>query len=398
MPRPIHRLNDKRCKHAKPGKLADGDGLFLRTLGSGSSRWVFQYTRDGRTREMGLGGYPGVTLAKARAEAERNRKHLAAGRDPIEAKTQQRTRKKSQRTFASAAAAYIRAHRRGWANRKHAHQWVSTMKTYARPVIGETEVAAIQVADVLRILQPLWTSKTETAKRVQGRLENIIDFAAAMGWRTGDNPARWRGHLDKLLPSPSKVRKVRHHPALPYAELPAFWSQLAAHDGTAADALRFTILTACRTGEVLGARWDEIDGDVWTIPAERMKAGLAHRVPLSSAALGILESVDRVGDYVFAGRFHDRPISNMTMLKLLQRHMGRGDLTVHGFRSTFRDWAEETTGFPARVCEAALAHTIGDKTVAAYQRGDLFEKRRMLMDLWSSFCISGKALIVAKIA
>ncbi len=333
---------------------------------------------------MGLGGYPAVSLSKARSEAEKGRKHLAAGRDPIEAK--KRPHRRTKATFTSAAAEFIRAKRYGWSNCKHTHQWVSTLKQFARPIIGDREVDTIEVDDVLRVLKPIWLKTPETAKRVQGRLENIFDFAIVRGYRKSDNPARGRGHLDKVLLPRAKVRAIRHHPALAYADMPAFWSELESLGGVSVTALRFTILTACRTSEVLNATWDEIDGKVWTIPAERMKARHEHRVPLSKAASAVLRSVPRIEPYIFAGRFHNRPISNMTMLKVLQQHMGRSDLTVHGFRSSFRDWAEETTGFPARVCEAALAHTVGDKNVAAYQRGDLFEKRIKLMGAWAAHC------------
>ena len=392
MPRPIHRLSDKHCKHAKPGKLSDGGGLLLRTTAQGSSRWVFQYARDGKTREMGLGGYPAVSLAKARSVAEKQRKVLAAGKDPFRERDLAKMRLKKERTFTSVAAEYIRAQRHGWKNRKHARQWCSTLKRYARPVIGELAVKNIRQTDVLAVLKPIWLEKPETAKRVQGRIENILDYATVTGYRSGDNPARWRGYLDKVLLPRSKVRPVRHHPALPYSDIPAFWSELAQQTRPGAPMLRFLILTAMRTSEVSGARWDEIDGDVWSVPAERMKKRRPHRVPLSRAALDAIQAQSRMtgNPHIFAGRKPGKHLSNGTMDKLLQEHMGYTQVTVHGFRSTFRDWAEETTGFPARICEAALAHVVGDKTVAAYQRGDLFEKRRNLMDEWSLYCISGK--------
>jgi len=274
-------------------------------------------------------------------------------------------------------------------NAKHRQQWKSTLNTYCSPVFGKVSVQAIDVALVTKVLEPIWATKPETASRLRGRIEAILDWAKVRSLRTGENPARWRGHLDHLLPAPNKVRKVKHHAALPYEQVGALMIQLRECDGIAARALEFAILTAARTNEVIGTRWDEIDfaAKVWTVPESRMKAYREHRVPLSDAALAILQAMRslRQNEYVFAG---DRRsvLSNMALLMTLRR-MGRGDVTAHGFRSTFRTWAAERTGFPREVVEAALAHAIGNKVEAAYQRGDMFEKRRRLMHAWGQFCV-----------
>lgn len=350
----------------------------------------------GRSRQMGLGGYPEVPLSEARELAAQYRRVLKAGVDPIEHREAEAKRKALEAAkainFAPCAGRYIRSHRHGWKNRKHARQWVSTMRSYARPHIGDMPVADIGTEDVLRILQPIWQTKTETAKRVQGRIENILDWATARQYRTGANPARWRRHLNKILPRPSRVKRVTHHPAMPYTDLPEFVAELRAHDGIGARALEFTILTACRTGELIGAKWDEIDGAVWTIPPERMKAKRLHRVPLTEAAMALLERLPRVYEHLLPGSRYGRPISNMSMLQVMRR-MGfgvngeRGDFVVHGFRSSFRDWAAEQTSFPREVAEAALAHVNPNKVEASYQRGDLFEKRRTLMAAWAQFLL-----------
>lgn len=296
-------------------------------------------------------------------------------------------------TFKDAAERYIAAHRAGWRNAKHAAQWGATLKAYAEPIIGESSVQTIDVGLVLKLLEPIWSKKPETASRVRGRIESILDWATARGLRRGENPARWRGHLDKLLPARGKVCKVRHHAALPYAELPGFLAQLRERESVAARALEFAILTAARTGETIGTTWGEISWTdrVWTIPGARMKAGKEHRVPLCDRALAILEEMQRlqpVSDadaYVFPGSKRGQPLSNMAALMLLRR-MKRDDLTVHGFRSSFRDWAAERTNFPSEAAEMALAHAVGDKVEAAYRRGDMFEKRRRLMDAWAGYC------------
>lgn len=395
------KLTARQCETLAAGKHADGRGLWLHVSATGGRKWVLRYTVNGKRREMGLGrfGKHDVTLAEARERAAAAREQVEAGRDPIAAKAAPKA--PTTPTFTSAAAAFIRAHRRGWANRKHVRQWVSTMRTYAGPVIGHTPVDSITTDQVLSILTPMWSTKPETAKRVQGRMERIIDHAAARGWRSGDNPARWRGHLQALLAAPAKVKRTanggtdRHHPALPFEEVPTSMVDLRKLDSTSAMALEFLILTAARTGEVLGAQWTEIDleGRTWTVPAARMKAKREHRVPLSEAAIAVLQRVPRINGnpYIFPGARAGRPLSNMALLQCM-RGLGygvggeRGDAVPHGFRSSFRDWAEETTGHPHSVVEMALAHTISSKVEAAYRRGNLFAKRRALMDDWADWC------------
>ncbi|RIA45411.1 tyrosine-type recombinase/integrase [Dichotomicrobium thermohalophilum] len=392
----VHKLTARKAAAAKPGIYHDGGGLRLVVATSGARKWVFRYTINGRRRDMGLGRFPDVELAEARQVATRARRQVKAGIDPIVARDAE---KRAVPTFTSLAAEYIRAHRRSWRNPKHARQWVATLKTYARHKIGARSVDALGTDDILAVLRPIWLSKTETAKRLQGRIENVLDYGAAHGYRDAMNPARWRGHLDKLLPNPSRVKQTAHHPAMPYSDLPAFYRELEATPGLAYAALRFLILTACRTSEVLGARWDEVDleSGVWTVPAERMKAVAGarreHRVPLSAPALALLESLPRVGNspFVFPGARPGRPLSNMALLQAMRR-MGygkdgpRGHYVPHGFRSAFRDWAGEVSSFPRDVCEMALAHTIDNKVEAAYRRGDLFEKRRKLMEAWAAHC------------
>jgi len=292
-------------------------------------------------------------------------------------------------TFDKCAAAYIEAHKASWKKGKHAEQWRGSLRNYASPVFGSSPVQAIDLGLVMKALEPVWRTKSETASRVRGRIEAVLDWATVRGYRKGENPARWRGHLDKLLPARSKIQKVEHHPALPYHEIAEFTAVLRGQEGIGARALEFLILTAARTGEIIGARWDEVDFEekIWVVPAARMKAGREHRVPLTGTALAILKQMNgiREGDFVFPGGKKTRPLSNMAMLAVLKR-MGRSDLTAHGFRSTFRDWAAERTNFPREVVEMALAHTIESKVEAAYRRGDLFQKRRQLMEAWARFC------------
>jgi integrase len=396
MARNIHRLSPAAVKHAKPGMHCDGGGLYLQAvLGAGGvtrKSWLFRFAENGRERQMGLGSLDNVSLAQARDKAAECRRLRQEGIDPIEARDAQRAAAAAENaktmTFDQCAAGFIAAHRAGWRNTKHASQWQNTLTTYVSPVFRNLAVRAIDVGLVIKALEPIWSTKPETASRVRGRIEAVLDWAAARGFRDGDNPARWKGRLDKLLPRPSKVRAVEHHAALPYDEISSFMVELREREGVAARAFEFAILTAARTGEVLGAQWSEIDSGakVWTVPAGRMKSGREHRVPLSGAAVAVLKRMAkaREGDHVFPG---DRraTLSNMAFLMLLRR-MGRGDLTAHGFRSTFRDWAAERTNFPNEVVEMALAHAISDKTEAAYRRGDLFEKRRKLMDAWAAYC------------
>ena len=393
MGRPTNRLSRKAVEARKrPGYSCDGGGLYLQTSASRSKSWIFRYARNRKTREMGLGSLDTVSLAQARQKAAEARKLLADGLDPIEARTAQRIAEDADRakaiTFAKCCEQYIAAHRAGWKNAKHAAQWTATLDTYANPVFGMLPVAKVETAHVLRALEAIWTEKHETANRLRSRIERVLDWAATRGYRQGDNPARWRGHLQNLLPRIEKRRRVRHHPALPYGQIGKFMATLRTQSGTAARALEFAILTAARTSEAINAAPDEFDlkAALWTIPPRRMKAGREHRVPLSARAVAIIrEQIEQGHVHVFAGMRESSPLSNMAMLQLLKR-MGRDDLTVHGFRASFRDWCAEATGYPREVCELALAHTIGDRVEAAYRRGDLFEKRRKLMNEWARFC------------
>ena len=389
----IGKLTSLSVRQARRrGLYGDGGGLFLQVSESGAKSWVFRFKKADRLRVMGLGPAHTITLAEARDRARECRKLRLDGIDPIEARRAERAQAKLDAakavTFAECADAYITAHKAGWRNPKHAAQWPATLATYVNPTFGELPVQAIDTALVTRVMEPIWTKKPETASRVRGRIESILDWATARGYRQGENPARWRGHLENLLPRRSKVRRVEHHAALPYSELSAFMLALRQQEGVAARALEFTILTAARTGEVIGARWEEINiaERLWSVPAERMKAGREHRVPLCGKALEIVEEMRAIGgNFIFPGGKRGKPLSNMAMTMLLRR-MGHGDQTVHGFRSTFRDWAAERTNFPAEVAEMALAHAVSDKVEAAYRRGDLFEKRRALAEAWAKFC------------
>jgi integrase len=343
---------------------------------------------------MGLGPFPDVSLADAREAAREARAVVRKGLDPIE---QRRKAKDKQHrairspTFRQAADRYIASHEASWRNEKHRWQWGQTLDL-ACEAIGNTPITGIATADVLRVLEPIWRTKTETAARLRGRIESVLDFATAHGGRTGENPARWRGHLANLLPPPGKLAKVEHHAALPWQQIGHFMAELRDHEGIAARALEFTILTAARTGETIGSTKLEIDlkNGIWTLPPTRMKAGLEHRVPLSTAALTVLDTVAPLWDvssegWLFPGTDLSKPLSNMAMIMLLRR-MGHGDITVHGFRSTFRDWAAEATNHPREIAEKALAHVVGDETERSYQRGDLVAKRRRLMEDWAAFC------------
>lgn len=377
------------------GYYGDGDGLWLQITATGARSWVYRYRAAGRQREMGLGSAKVVTLARAREKALDAARARSDGFDPIEQRRLDRqtaeVARAKQVTFEQAGEAYISTRSDGWKSDKHRGQWSATLRTYAYPLIGMVPVATVNTTHILRVLEPIWSTKPETASRVRGRLEVILDAARVRGQREGENPARWRGHLDKLLTAKSKVRAVAHHTALPFSEIAEFMVRLKAAPGCASEALEFAILTATRTSEVLGARWAEIDfvRGIWIIPAERMKAGRELRVPLSNPAQALLRArapkKAAPEAWCFPGASTGRPLSNMAMLKTLER-LGRSDLTVHGFRSTFRDWAAETTSYPGEVVEMALAHSVKSKVEAAYRRGDLMEKRRSLMDDWARYC------------
>jgi integrase len=386
-----HKLTAKQVAAiTTKGRYGDGGGLWLQVSDTGKS-WLFRYMLLGHARAMGLGPVDLVSLAEGREEAQRCRKLLLKRIDPLDERRRQEIemvnarRQKQRITFRECAESYLACNGK-WRNAKHAAQWSSTLKTYAYPTLGDMPVAEVDTAAVLRVLEPIWRTKTETASRVRGRIERVLAWAQVKGHRSGDNPARWTGHLREALPSRSEIQPVNHHGALPYAELPAFMVALGQQIGVAARCLEFTILTAARTGEAIGARWSEIDlkARTWTVPAQRMKANKQHVVPLSDAALALLAALPRSSDLLFEGARAGRPISNMAMAMVLRR-MGHAAITVHGFRSTFRDWAAEQTNHPNHVVEMALAHTIGDKVEAAYRRGELLTKRRKLMTDWACY-------------
>jgi len=405
MGRKAEGLTAAKVKAATPGRYGDGNGLYLFVRSAEARFWVFRYTRAGRMREMGLGragaDEAAVKLADARDEAARLHKLVKAGIDPLDQREVEAAQKAAEAqqaairaiSFRTVSERYLGAHEKSWRNPKHRMQWRNTLDTYAHPYFGDLPVGDVSTEHVLAALEPIWRAKPETATRVRGRIESVLDYATAREWRSGENPARWRGHLANLLPARSKVAAVEHHAALPWTEIGDFLPVLRVQTGVAAKALEFAILTAARSGEVLGARWGEIDlaTKVWTVPAARMKAHREHRVPLSETALAVLtemaklRTADTAEAFVFPGAQPNRPLSIMAMTMTLRR-MKRGDLTVHGFRSTFRDWVGEATGTPREVAEAALAHAIADKTEAAYARGDLFTKRVRLMDQWAKFC------------
>jgi integrase len=416
MARTVGRLTALKVERTnEPGMYADGAGLYLQVTSSAAKSWIYRYSLRNKAREMGLGSFPAIGLAEARTKAADCRRLCQEGIDPIEARkaTRQQLALEAAKalTFKTAVASYIRSHGAAWRNSKHAAQWKNTLATYAEPVLGAVSVQAIDTGLVMKVLDPIWRTKTETATRVRQRIEAVLDWAKAAGLRTGDNPARWRGHLSNLLPIPSKIRKVRHYAALPYDQLPDFMVALRQREGNAALALEFTILTAARTGDIIGNDRDDkppmrrphvnFKERVWTIPST--KTDTEHRVPLSAAAVAVLAKRGEgdSDDLMFPGMAGEA-LSNMSMAAVIERmnddrtarglsryvdpKQGNRDVTVHGFRSTFRDWAAERTNFPNEVVEMALAHAVGDKVEAAYRRGDLFEKRRRLMAEWATFC------------
>jgi integrase len=412
MPGPIHKLTDTKIEaelkkarvaaakgKGKPILLGDGGGLTLQISRTGTASWLHRYMRHGKPVGLGLGPYPAVSLKAARKKAQDARQLLAEGKDPLTEKRAHQAEEKlattSKTTFDSCAATYIADHKAEWKSAKHAQQWTNTLAMYASPIIGDREIGTVTTADLLRILKPIWLTKNETASRLRGRIEAVLDWATAHGMRTGENPARFRGHLEHLLArSTPEQRAEKHHLAMPHVKIPAFVSELTKQEGMSRWALEFLLLTACRTSEVLGAQWQEIssDGALWVIPKERMKAGKEHRVPLVPRAQEILQKVQRfkrdTGIYIFPSGTEDKPLSNMALSMLLRR-MGITDATVHGFRSTFRDWVGEKTTHDHRTAEAALAHRLPDKVAAAYARSDLYEKRLSMMKDWASYCTSG---------
>ena len=390
MARKVKRLSARFVDTvAKEGRYADGDGLYLIVSPTGSKRWQFLFRWQGKLKEMGLGSQSGLSLSEVRERAAEARSILASGRNPIDVRRLARHSERGAKTFGQEAEELILSLSQGFRAEKHGKLWKATLRTYAAP-IWDKPAADIETADILAILRPIWNAKSETAARVRGRIERVLDAAAAHGRRSGDNPARWRGHLDKLLSA--RPKRVKHHPALPYPEIPAFISELREREGMAALALEFSILTAARTSESLGARWNEIDraNKLWVVPAERMKSERIHRVPLTDRAMAILACAEQMSSdprpdgLIFAGYRRGRSLSIMAMAMLLRR-MGRDNITVHGFRSSFRDWAGDETHFPREVAEAALAHVIGDEAEQAYRRGDALAKRRALMQAWADY-------------
>jgi integrase len=393
--RSIYKLSTvKIATEKKPGYYADGGNLYLRVAPGGTKGWIFRFARAGKTRDAGLGPFPAVSLALARKQAEGYRQLVAAGVDPIaqrsEALKAARIQSARATTFEQCAKAFIESHEAGWKNDKHKQQWRSSLANHVFAVLGPLPVEAIDTGLVMKALGPMWTRTPETASRVRGRIESILDWAKARGYRDGENPARWRGHLDNLLPAKTKVRSVVHHAALPFRDIGAMMAKLRDETSIQARALELLILTATRTGETLGATWEEFDAAerLWVIPARRMKKGRReHRVPLSPRVVAILKEMAEIrqADLVFPGLKQGRPLSLFTLRGALQR-VGYGHVTLHGFRSSFRDWAAEMTNFPRDAAELALAHAVGNKVEAAYRRGDLLEKRRMLMEEWAAHC------------
>jgi integrase len=380
MARGIERLSDRAIRSAKDrGMIADGRGLWLRIGPTGSKSWIFRYADQGRRHELGLGPYPVVSLAMARDRAMQLRRQRIDGTDPLQARRAAALECVAQLTFKEATERYLTAHAPGWRGTKNLAQWEHSLGAYAYPILAGAPVASIDVGLVLRVLEPIWTVKPETASRVRGRIEAILDWATARGLRRGENPARWRGHLENLLAPRKKVARVEHHAALPYSEIAGFTAELRQREGAAAQALEFAILTAGRRAEVLGMTWAEVDvaNRIWTIPGERMKSGKVHRVPLSDAAIAVLEGLPRNGDRVFG------PAATP---KTIYKEAARVGVSVHGFRSTFSQWAAERTSYPFEVRELALAHTVGSQVERSYQRSDLFDRRRRLMGDWAKFC------------
>ena len=416
MPRKLsNALTPLTVKNAKPGRHADGGGLHLLVKpptpqaiksakpgepAKGVRSWVYRYMLNGRSRDAGLGaaGQGGISLSDARDLASALRLKVKAGIDPLDERQREASEALASAqaaqiagiTFKAVAEAYIGANESSWRNDKHRQQWRNTLASYVYPVMGELPVADISTAHVLTILEPIWQDKPETAARIRGRIETVLDAAKARGYREGENPARWRGHIAQILPPRSRLTRG-HHKAMPYEAVPAFMAKLREREAMAALALELVILTATRTSEVLGATWAEVDVDkaIWTVPASRMKAGKEHRIPLSPRAVEILEAVKPLDKASLFPADKGGKLSTMAMSMLLRRM--KLDCTVHGFRSGFRDWAAECTGYAHEVCEMALAHVIGNKSEAAYRRGDMFEKRRRLMADWATYCASGDA-------
>jgi integrase len=409
MTRTLNRLSVVKVEKAKaPGMYADGGGLYLRVAEGGSKQWIYRYVTNGRARDMGIGPVRVFTLAEARERAREASKLRYDGLDPIAHKHAQRAAAAvaaaGAMTFRQCAEGFIKDNERGWTNAKHRHDWRASLNMYVYPVIGNLPVASIDTPLVLKVIKPLWERVPETASRVRGRIENILGWATVHHSRSGDNPARWSQHLEHVLPARSEVAKVEHHAALPYPEVPAFMAKLKQKNSVSAACLQFIALTAARRSEATEATWQEIDLEArtWTIPGSRMKGGKEHKVPLSNAAISVLKAMAaiRQSDYVFPSHLPGRPVHGASVTGIAKRVAG-ADITLHGFRSSFRDWAAECTNFPREVAEMALAHAIPDAVEAAYRRGDLFDKRRKLMDAWAAYCAkvetdAGKVVALAR--
>ncbi|MBK8084174.1 MAG: integrase arm-type DNA-binding domain-containing protein [Devosia sp.] len=386
----MSKLTDAKVKSGglKQGRLSDGGGLYLNVSPTGSKSWLFMWVRDGKRREMGLGGYPAVPLQKARLLADACRKAVAEGRDPLLEKN-----RPAEPSFAECVDLFLASIEGSWHNPKHRAQWRMTLTTYCQP-LRDQKVSHIGTDDVLSVLSPIWQHKPETASRLRGRIERVLDFARVRGWREGENPALWRGHLANVLPPRQKLTRG-HHAAMPFADVPSFFGRLQGSDAMAARALQVLILTAARSGEILNARWDEFDlsEGVWSVPAQRMKAGRLHRVPLIPQVVAILTALgsERMSDYVFPGRRPGRPLSSSAMEMLLRR-LKTDQYTTHGFRSAFRDWVGDSTEFSRDIAEATLAHRVGDATEQAYRRSDALDKRRRLMVAWANYVSPGPTL------
>lgn len=399
-------LTNLEIKNAKLGMHTDGGGLYLYVKGGGTKSWIFRYQIRGRRREMGLGSLASLSPVSARVEAARLKAMVAHKLDPLETKRDAKAQdianakaasanaEAQTATFRAVTEKYLAAHEAGWRNTKHRQQWENTLKTYAYPIIGDLPVRDIAVTHILQILEPIWSTKSETAGRVRMRIEAVLDSAKLMGWRSGDNPAVWRGGLEAALPRISKVKRVKHHPAMPWQDVADFMTALRSREGISPRALEYAILTAARSGEVRHATWDEIDLEkkLWTIPGDKMKGFREHRVPLSEAVVALLVKLPKIdgSPLLFPGT-RNKPLSDMSLSAVLKR-MGVGHYTVHGFRSTFRDWAAEETSHSREAAEMAMSHKVRDKVEAAYRRGDMLEKRRPLMDEWAAWCDGTKAV------
>ncbi|MEN0087689.1 MAG: integrase arm-type DNA-binding domain-containing protein [Pseudomonadota bacterium] len=395
MARAIHKLSDVRVKSlTNAGRHSDGGGLYLRVKSGGAKSWAFIFEAPAdfegkrKRREMGLGRYPDLSLSQARQVAHEHRQCLAGGGDPLQARVVA-----SIPTFEKAVALFLEAMSDQWSNEKHRYQWAQTLGPQYCASLAKIRVDEIGLNHVMAVLNPIWLQKPETATRLRGRIERVLNFAKVSGWRSGENPAIWRGNLDNVLPKPRKLVQG-HHAAMPWSDLPAFIDRLKQTEGMAAIALRFAILSAGRTGEVLGAKWDEVDFDasIWSVPAVRMKTRKEHRVPLTEPMIDLIRPLydGRVSEYIFPGARYGRPLSNMAMSMLLRR-MGETEITVHGFRSSFRDWAGDQTSFPRDIAEGCLAHLVGSEIERAYRRSDALEKRRKLMEAWGHY-LTGHAL------